>query len=62
MIELILTLVITGVCLYLINTYIPMAPAIKTVLNVIVVLILVIWLLRVFGLTDGHISNLRLRN
>lgn len=50
MISLLLTLVIVGVALYLIETYVPMSPPIKTVLRVVVVLILVLWLLRLFGL------------
>ena len=59
MIELLIVLVIVGVCLYLIENYVPMSPPIKTVLRVVVVLILVVWLLRVFGITD--LPALRLR-
>jgi hypothetical protein len=53
-IEVLIVLVVVGVVLWLVNTYIPMAPPIKTVLNVTVVLILVIWLLNVFGITHFH--------
>lgn len=42
--------VIIGLCLWLIETYIPMAPPFKIVLRVVVILILVVWLLRSFGL------------
>ena len=49
-IGLILILVIIGVCLYLINNYVPMAPPIKTLINVLVVLFAVIWLLSATGL------------
>jgi len=45
-----IVLVILGVCLWLVETYVPMAPPIKVVLRVIVVLIVVLWLLRSFGL------------
>jgi hypothetical protein len=41
---------VVGVVLYLVNTYIPMAAPIKTILMVVVVLILCIWLLNVFGI------------
>ena len=41
MIELLLILVICGVGLYLVETYIPMSPPIKVVIRVVVVLILV---------------------
>ena len=46
----ILVIVIVGVLLYLINRLIPMAGGIKTLLNVVVLLLLIIWLLQVFSL------------
>ena len=52
LLELIIVLVVVGVALYLIETYIPMAPPIKTVLRVIVIIVLAVWLLRVFGIGD----------
>jgi len=52
LIGLILTLVVMGVLLWLINTYVPMDAKVKTILNVVVVVVLVIWLLRMFGLLD----------
>jgi hypothetical protein len=52
MISLLLTLVVVGVILYLIETYIPMSPPIKTVLRVVVVIVLILWLMRVFGIAD----------
>ena len=42
--------IIIGVCLWLVETYIPMAQPFKIVLRIVVVLILVVWLLRSFGL------------
>lgn len=53
----ILVLVIVGVLMWLINTYIPMASAIKTLLNIFVLIVLVLWLLSVFGLF--HLGGLR---
>ena len=58
LIGLILTLVVVGVILWLINTYIPMQPPIKTILNVVVIIIVLIWLLGVFGLI-GPINAVR---
>jgi len=52
-------LVIVGVVLYLINTYVPMAPPIKTILNVVVILLLVLWLLSAFGLLSGPVPKIR---
>ncbi len=60
MISLIIVLIIIGVLLYLVNTVIPMAPAIKTIINVVVVLCVCLWLLQVFGLWKGDF-NPRLR-
>ena len=46
-------LVVVGVLLWLVNTYIPMDRKIKNILNVVVVIGVVIWLLQVFGLLDS---------
>lgn len=45
LVPLLITLVVLGVALYLIENYIPMSPPIKTVLRVVVVLAIVLWLL-----------------
>jgi hypothetical protein len=50
LIHIIITLIIVGVLLWLINTYIPMASSIKTILNVVVVIAVVLWLLHIFGI------------
>ena len=52
MITLVITLVIIGLCLYLIETFIPMSPPIKVVLRVVVVLFSVLYLLKAFGISD----------
>lgn len=46
LISLIIVLVVIGVVLYLVNNFIPMDPKIKTILNVVVVLLVALWLLR----------------
>lgn len=58
LISLILVLVIVGVCLYLIEAYIPMSPPIKTVIRVVVVIVLVLWLLQLFGI-DMNVPRIR---
>ena len=50
LIQIILVLVVIGVVLYLINQYLPMHPAIKTVITVIVVIALCLWLLSAAGI------------
>lgn len=49
LIGLIITIMIVGILLWVINTYIPMDQKIKTILNIVVVIVLVFWLLQVFG-------------
>lgn len=58
LIEVVVVLIVVGVLLWLINTYIPMAPAVKQLLNAVVVIALVVWLLQVFGLWSS-IMHLR---
>jgi hypothetical protein len=60
LINIIVILVIAGVGLWAINTYIPMAKPVKTILNVVVVAVLVLWLLQVFGII-GSIRGIRVR-
>ena len=48
-----LILIVVGVILWLVNTYIPMDGKIKNILNVVVVIAVIIWLLKVFGLLDS---------
>lgn len=59
MISLILGLVIVGLILYLVETYIPMDPVIKTVIRVLVVVIVIYWLLGVFGIADLPLPRYR---
>ncbi|MFI5220072.1 MAG: Thivi_2564 family membrane protein [Bacteroidia bacterium] len=51
-------LIVVGVLLWLVNTYIPMDNKIKKILNVVVVIVVIIWLLKVFGLFD-NLMNIR---
>ncbi len=52
LVSLILVLIVVGVVLWLINTYVPMDPKIKSILNAVIVIAVVLWLLKVFGLLD----------
>jgi hypothetical protein len=52
-------LIVVGVLLWLVNTYIPMDSKIKSILNAVVVIAVVIYLLQVFGLL-GTLENLRI--
>lgn len=48
LIELVVALILVGVLLYLVETYIPMAPPIKLIIRIVVILVVVLWLLRAF--------------
>lgn len=52
-------LIVVGVLLWLVNTYIPMDPKIKGILNAVVVIAVVIYLLQVFGLL-GTLENIKI--
>ena len=58
--NIVLTLIIVGVGLYLINKYIPMAASINKILNVVVVVVVCVWLLQISGLIGG-VSAVRIR-
>jgi hypothetical protein len=52
-------LIVIGVVMWLINTYIPMMGAIKSLLNLVVIVVVVIWLLQIFGIV-GPIPGVRI--
>jgi len=58
LITIVISLIVVGVLLWLVNTYIPMDGKIKKILNVVVVVVVVLWLLHVFGLLD-QLRNVR---
>ena len=51
-ISVIVTLIVVGVLLWLVNTYIPMAGSIKKILKAVVVICVVVWLLFAFGIIN----------
>ena len=53
LIQLAITIIVVGVLLWAVNTYIPMDGRIKQILNIVVVAAVVLWLLQVFGLLSG---------
>ena len=58
LISLAVTLIVIGVLLWLVNTYIPMDGKIKKIINIVVVVVVVLWLLNVFGVMD-HVRTFR---
>ena len=59
LLSLLVVLVVVGVLLWLVNSYIPMAGSIKRILNVVVVIVVVLWLLNAFGVLNS-LSRLRI--
>ena len=58
LISLIITIVVVGLLLWVINSFIPMESRVKSILNVVVIIILVLWLLQAFGII-GSLRNVR---
>ena len=59
LVNIVVTLVVIGLVMWLINTYIPMAGAIKSLLNIVVFAVVLIWILQTFGLI-GAIPGLKM--
>jgi len=58
LISLVVTLIVVGVLLWLVNTYIPMDGKIKKILNIVVVICVVVWVLYAFGILN-HAGDIR---
>ena len=54
----VVTLIAVGVVLWLINTFIPMQSTIKSILNAVIVIVVVLWLFKVFDIAP-MLSTLR---
>ncbi len=59
LVSVLLVLIVVGVILWLVNSYIPMDRKIKNILNIVVVIVVVLWLLRAFGVLDS-LDNVRI--
>ncbi|MEO9147082.1 MAG: Thivi_2564 family membrane protein [Ginsengibacter sp.] len=53
LLTILIVLLVVGVLLWLVNNYLPMDRKIKSILNAVVVIVVVVWLLKVFGLLDS---------
>lgn len=59
LLNIVVVLIIAGVVLHLINRYVPMASSIKSILNVVVVVVVCVWVLQATGLW-ANVTNFRL--
>ncbi|HXB68246.1 MAG TPA: Thivi_2564 family membrane protein [Candidatus Acidoferrales bacterium] len=61
LVNIVIALIIVGVLLWLVNNFIPMAGSIKTILNVVVIVAVVIWVLQAVGLW-GRVTSYKFVN
>lgn len=61
LIQLVVILIVVGVLLWAVNTFIPMDPQIKSILNAVIIIAIVLWLLflllNVFGIAHTRIGT-----
>ena len=50
LLSIVVVLIVIGVLLWLVNSYIPMQDPIKKILNIVVIIAVVLWLLNIFGI------------
>jgi hypothetical protein len=64
LIGVVVTLIVVGILMWLEETYIPMAPPIKKIIRVVVIISVVLWLLNVFGVFSylGNVGMPRLHH
>ncbi len=59
LIQVVVTLIVVGVLLWLVNRFIPMQGTIKSILNAVVVICVALWLLNIFGVLHS-LSGIRI--
>ena len=57
LLTILLVIIAAGVLLWVVNSYIPMQGTLKRILNIVVVLVVIVWLLKVFGLFS-YLANI----
>jgi len=58
LITLVITLIVVGVLLWLLEAYVPMDATIKRIIHIVVIIAVVLWLLNVFGVF-GSLNNVQ---
>jgi len=62
LISVIITLLVIGLLMYLVDLLIPMDATIRQVIRIIVLVAVCIWLLQVFGIWNGHLPRVSQMN
>lgn len=57
-VQLVVVLVVTGLAMWLINTYIPMQSSIRKILNIVVIILVLLYVLAAFGVI-GEFTRVR---
>ncbi len=60
LLNLIALIIVFGVALWLINAFIPMPGAIKSLLNLLVLIVLIIYILQFFGIVKTILPTIRI--
>lgn len=60
LVQVVIVLIVVGILLGLVNSYMPMDGKIKSILNGVVVIAVVLWLLQAFGVL-GSLSSIKIR-
>jgi hypothetical protein len=60
LVTIVLVLIVVGMLLGIINRYIPMAGSIKSILNAVVIIAVILWLLSAFGIIHS-VGNIKLK-
>lgn len=58
LLQILMTLIVVGVLLWLVNSFVPMAGSIKKLLNWVVIIAVVVWLMNVSGVFH-YLSRIR---
>jgi hypothetical protein len=58
LVTVVITLGVVGLLLWLVNRFIPMQGQIKGILNAVVVIAVIVWILKIFGMF-GYLSQFR---
>jgi hypothetical protein len=51
--QVLVALIVVGVILWMVNTYIPMEATIKRIFTIVVIVLVCLWLLSVFGIVPS---------
>ncbi len=57
-ISVLITLILIGLLLYIVDSVIPMDAGIRKIIRIVVLVLVVLWLLQVFGIWNGNVPHI----